>query len=239
MSKPTMRSLLSAVLIAMCVSVLTGCAAAVHENHYFAAFKDGAPNVREPVQFYRLAVDGNAYFSNARYLSGYFDERAISLFFNEMRGSASAKLFEDNQTLPGTDGTKLTPLSPTGTDGAFVLVMSSNADSIVNAIGSFAESQVVADALTRVLNKERFQSKLQSDAKLPVLKAEATALVARLDADAGAATGALTGGLARASYLRVLTTLAQSLGYTGQQFASLSDAQAWYTLEDARTGGVK
>lgn len=218
-------------------TLLAGCAAGVKEKHFFASFKEIAPGVREPVQFYRLSVQGSANFSNARYLSGFFDERAVSLFFNELKSPANSKLFDDTVKLPGApDGTKLEALSPTPDNGAFVMILSTNADSIANAIGSFAESQVVSDAFTRMLNKDRFLAKAQSDASLSVQKAEAGALIARLDAETAAARTARTGTQATVSYIRALSALAQSLGYTGPEFAGLPAAQEWFALENARSG---
>jgi len=229
-----------ALASALALSQLLGCAATIHENHYFAAYKQTADDVREPVQFYRLTVDGNAQLSNVRYLTGFFDERAVSLFFNEMRSPANAKLFDDSMTLPGAPaGTKITPLSPTATDGAFLLIMSNNADAIAGTIGSFAESQVVADSLTRMLNRDRFLAKTKSDAKLSVQKAEATALITQLEAHAKAAKDAITGEQAAASYRRALTALAQSLGYNGAEFANVAEARSWFTLDASRAGDSK
>lgn len=216
---------------------LAGCATTVAENHYFAAFKDKPDGNREPVQFYRLSVDGNSQFTNTRYLTGYFDERAVSLFFNEIKAPANQKLFDDTMVLPGSGGTKITPLSPTAENGAFVLIMSTNADAIANTIGSFAESQVVADSLTRLLNRDRFLAKTQSDAKLSINKAEATSLVAQVTAHTQAATSAATSELAAASYRRALTALAQTLGYRGPEFTSLERARDWFALEAASGSG--
>jgi hypothetical protein len=223
---------------------LSGCAATVQENHYFAAFKDAGDGRREPAQFYRLSVDGSSKFANTRYLTGYFDERAVSLLFNELKSykdgpSNTHKLFDDAMVLPGAAaGTKIEPLSPTAENGAFVLIMSTNADAIASTIGSFAESQVVADALTRMLNKDRFIAKAESDAKLSVQKAEATALVAQFEAQARAASEARSGERAAVAYRRALTVLAQGLGYNGPEFESLKVARDWFTLEAASRSGV-
>lgn len=219
------------------VVAMAGCSTVVQENHYFAAFKDNASGGREAVQFYRVSVDGNSHFANTRYLTGYFDERAVSLFFNELKSPTSQKLFDDAMVLPGAPaGTKITPLSPSAENGAFVLIMSTNADAIASTIGSFAESQVVADSLTRLLNRDRFLAKSQSDARLSVNKAEATALLAQVTAHTQAATSAATSELAAASYRRALTALAQSLGYNGPEFDSLAKARDWLALDAARTG---
>lgn len=228
--RPALRRTSGSTLIAL-ATTLAGCSATVSENHYFAAFKEKPGGEREAAQFYRLTVDGNSQFANTRYLTGYFDERAVSLFFNELKSPTNQKLFDEAMTLPGSGGTKITPLSPTADNGAFVLIMSTNADAIANTIGSFAESQVVADSLTRLLNRDRFLAKTQSDAKLSVNKAEATSLVAQLTAHTQAATTAATSELAAASYRRALTALAQSLGYTGPEFSTLEKARDWFALQ--------
>ena len=226
----------SALLVSI---LLAGCAASVRENHFFAAYTTDSAGKREPQQFYRLSVNGQASFSNARYLSGFYDERAVSLFFNELKSPTNGKLFDDTVKLPGAaDGTKLQSLDPKPQDGAFVMILSTNADSIANAIGSFAESQVVSDAITQILNKDRVQAKATSDAKLGVQKAEATALLSRLTAHTDQAASAPNASDAITAYLRALTALAQSLGYAGSEFRSLDVAQEWFALEDSRqTGG--
>lgn len=224
----------AALSLAGAAAALGGCSTTVSENHFFAAFVDRPGGEREPVQFYRLSVDGNSQFANTRYLTGYFDERAVSLFFNELRSPTNQKLFDDNMVLPGSSGSKITPLSPSAENGAFVLIMSTNADAIANTIGSFAESQVVADSLTRLLNRDRFLAKTQSDAKLSINKAEATSLVAQLTVHTQAATTAQSSELAAASYRRALTALAQSLGYSGPEFSSLEKAREWFALEAAK-----
>jgi hypothetical protein len=217
----------------------TACSTVIEERHFFAAFRDGPDQKREPVQFYRVSVDGNSQFANTRYLTGYFDERAVSLFFNELKSPGNQKLFDDSTTLPGSGGTKVTPLSPTADNGAFVLIMSTNADAIAGTIGSFAESQVVADSLTRLFSRDRFLAKSQSDARVGVDKAQATALVGQLTAHAGAATNAGSSELAAASYRRMLTALAQQLGYGGPEFDTLAKARDWFALEAASRSGAQ
>lgn len=218
--------------------MLGGCGSTVQENHYFASFREVSPGVREPVQFFRVSVDGDTKMANSRFLSGYFDERAVSLFFNEMRSPANSRLFDEQVKLPGEPDTKLKPLSPDLQNGAFVLILSTNADSIANAIGSFAESQVVADGLTRIVNKDRYRAKAESDAKAGVQRIEARALVERLRSQTEAATKARSGDEATRRYLGALTAIAQGLGYAGPEFGSLGDAQTWFTLEQSRPGST-
>jgi hypothetical protein len=238
---PAGRPARGACAIGLCLlAALAGCSTTVQENHYFAAYRDGTDGGREPVQFYRLKVDGNTQFSNTRYLTGYFDERAVSLFFNEIKSPANQKLFDENMLLPGAaPGTKLTPLSPSPEDGAFVLIMSTNADAVASTIGSFAESQAVADAITRMVNRDKILAKGQSDARLTVNKAEATSLVNQLDAQIEAAHKADKGSQAAGHYLRALTALARHLGFNGEDFADLPAARAWFALDASRAGSQR
>lgn len=214
-----------------CLTLLLGCSSQTKEHHYFATFNETAPGVRVPTQFFRVNVEGGSEFANARYLTGYFDERAISLFFNEMKSPANGKIFYDDQKNPGTD-VKLTPLNAPNGEGTFVLIMSTNADSIASTIGSFAESQVVADSMTRVLNRDRYKAKVHSDAMVSIHKAEAGAIFSRVDAQTKMAKGAASGDAAASNYKRALTALAQGLGYTGLEFTSVEEAQTWFSIEN-------
>jgi len=214
---------------------LLGCAADVKERHYFASFKTNERNEREPVQFYRLSIKGNVNLSNARYLSGFFDERAVSLFFNEMRAPSGQRLFDETRRLPGAPaGSTLEPLSPQDGKGAYVLILSTNADSVANAIGSFAESQVVADALSLALNKDKVVARQQSDAELQTSQLEGKAVFdqivanVNLAADEASTTSAAT---KRTAYLRALNVIARGLGYQGPYLADIAAARAWFTSQ--------
>ncbi|HTU61038.1 MAG TPA: hypothetical protein VMF89_21440, partial [Polyangiales bacterium] len=125
----------------LCAALLGGCSAMVREEHYFATYaKSDSPH--EPRNFFRLEITGASTFSNARYIAGFYDPRAVDLFFNELKPQSSDRtLFSANLQLPG-ESTVLTPLSP-GDRGTYVMVLSTNADAIADAIGSFSESQVV------------------------------------------------------------------------------------------------
>lgn len=223
---------ISSWLLSMIMLILVGCGAQIHENHYFATFSDpsSGESERKPIQFYRISVDGEAAFTNARYLTGYFDERAVALFFNEIQGTKEAKLF-DNPTQSGVLDTNITALNPNANDGVFLLILSTNADAIAGTIGSFAESQVVADSLTRVLNRDHYIAKKKSDAMVSIKKAEATALDKYIEAELKVATETQEGQLAADAYKRVLNFLAQSIGYSGTEFTSFDDAKRWFRFE--------
>jgi hypothetical protein len=218
--------------------LLAGCAATIHETHFLPIYSPNDDRQANPVNFFRLKVDGTASFTNARYLSGFFDERAVDLFFNEMKAPTSQKLFDESIKPPGQAGNEaFKPLSPS-TEGAYVLILSTNADSIANVIGSFAESQVVADALTRAFNKDKFAARTQSDIEVGILTARAQLATTRAKLGLDSAKAAPSDAAARAAYLRSLLALAQALGYRGAEFKDFADARRWFDLE-ATVGGAK
>ena len=91
------RYVLSSVGL-ICGLVLAGCAQ-FGEQHYSDAFDEATGEV---VSFYRLEVSGHARLSSARYLSGICDERALDLFFNDIRTGQNNnfKLFVDQPRSP-------------------------------------------------------------------------------------------------------------------------------------------
>jgi hypothetical protein len=232
-----LHAVLRFVLLLLAI-LLGGCAATIHETHFLPSYAPGDDRQVNPVNFFRLKVDGTASFTNARYLSGFYDERAVDLFFNEIKAPTNQKLFDENVKPPGqTANEAFKPLTPT-TDGAYVLILSTNADSIANAIGSFAESQVVADALTRAFNKDKFAAKAQSDVEASTLTARAQLATARVKIGLDTAKAATNDAVARTAYQRALLALAQALGYRGAEFKDFADARRWFDLE-ATVGGAK
>src|SRR5438132_3275792 len=61
---------------------VSGCVTTFHEDHYFQSASSRSGHA---TNYFRLQVDGWAAFSSARYISGYYDERAVDLFFNEIK----------------------------------------------------------------------------------------------------------------------------------------------------------
>ena len=137
-----------------------GCAVTFKEDHYFQQ-QNKAGDV---TNYYRLQVSGYGALSSARYVSGFYDERAVDLFFNELKveqtGTSTDKtLFKDAQKNPGSDET-IKPLDP-GAHGAFVMILSTNASSVARTIGQFSENQIVADAITNLMNRDALLSKAE------------------------------------------------------------------------------
>ena len=79
--------LMRVVLAGLGVLAIAGCGTSFRENHYFSSASDN-PSREGKTNYFRVTVDGWAAFSAARYVSGYYDERAIDLFFNEVKPAA-------------------------------------------------------------------------------------------------------------------------------------------------------
>ena len=218
----------------------TGCAS-FSEEHYFYT-KD---SVGTPINFFRVRVTGNTGLSRMRYVSGYYDERAVDLYFNEVKNApdtnASAEiapLFINNQKNPGTTD-NLTPFNPPPEHGTLLMIFSSNPNSVAATIGQFAESQQNADAITNLLNhrevKElRQQTSTQATATLRFTSAatQITSILAGLPQDANTATVAADKPQVQATALSLLRSLAVNLGGDGN-FATMADARTWFAAQRA------
>lgn len=223
--------------------LLSACATSFKEDHYFQLMDPKSPGA--VTNYYRLKVSGYGALSSARYVSGYYDERAVDLFFNELKidttpdpalnGGSTRLLFQDQLKSPGSDEI-IKPLEP-GRHGAFVMILSTNASSVARTIGQFAENQVVADAITNLMNRDVLLSGA-NEARVSSERANAAATeVARLiglvpsgDSPSREAT--------ESALVRVLSTIATDLAGAPQSFATLNEAQAWFALRFAARRNV-
>jgi hypothetical protein len=219
----------SVAAVALAVS-LSGCVTTFHEDHYFQSVNSRSGRA---TNYFRLGVDGWAAFSSARYISGYYDERAVDLFFNEIKagGAQPPKLFEQEAVEPG--GTeKLKPLSPEDKNGALIMVFSTNAKAVTDAIGQFSESQVVADSLTNLLNRRDVLDAQRANARLGPEIDRATAVASELTRLFAAMPAPIPPNVApteleaRDAQLRILNAIAAALGST-QSIATIQQAEAW------------
>lgn len=196
----------------------------MRERHYFAVYDTVAPN--EPVNFFRVDLSANTRFTNTRYVTGFYDERAVDLFFSEIKGNDKSTLFQNNLKSPGTDQV-LKPLDP-DVNGTLVMVLSTNADDIVSSISAFAESQVVGQAVTQIANGQVLRGARASQASASAQRAAANAFVAELNSLVRAAGSASTANEAKSAYLRLLQRIATETQGRGDQFATFDEALAWF-----------
>lgn len=232
------RYLARALLLTLTFGLLGlgGCATSFKEDHYFQSIN---PKTEEVTNYYRLRVRGRAAGSSARYVSGYYDERAVDLFFNEVKlGTTEAtsgvtrEIFSSNLKDPGTNDA-IKPLSPDDTHGTFVMILSTNASSVSRTIGQFAENQVIADAVTNLTNRDQILRQA-SVLKGRAARANATTdeltelmkLLPSNDTPAGPET--------EKALLRILNSLATGVSGVPTAFESLDHAAIWFAQQPAR-----
>ncbi len=209
------------------VALIGGCAK-ISEKHYFTSVSaDGG----QSTNYFRLTVEGSAQFSSARYVAGYYDERAVDLFFNELKtvDTSNRELFSDTLKSPGSNEV-IKPLDPSKR-GAFVMIHSTNASDVANTIGNFADSNVAADALTNLLNQSDIAAARESDALLTVRKTQAVAVAGQVEQLLNLVPRPGTPAERKNAYLRVLNAIASGSG-SPQDFKSFTEAKTW--LKTAR-----
>lgn len=229
------------LLLAGCLCLALGaCGSTVKENHYFAAYSPHSPD--EPVEFYRLTVTANSVLSNSRFVAGYYDERAVDLLFDEVRAGGEVTGEACDCALEplfsrGFTGTNIQPLAPTAQNGAFVMILSTNADAVASTIGSFAESQILADAISNLVFRDELEAASEQAVRSPVRQASAGAGAAIIDGALRRAAEADDAGAATQEYLRALNTIARSLGRP-TPFEDFDKARYWFEREYDHSAGL-
>jgi hypothetical protein len=156
-----------------------------NERHYLRSSARDSNGV--PQNFYRVDVSGSTFLSSSRYISGYFDEDAVDIYFAEFvqpknasfpvttaTGNDAAKsekattggsgdkaaTKDSTETTKGSEEkpTKVEPLSPAEEGKALVLLLSSNSDEIASGISSLAQSAEVTDTLVRLVGRDRLDA---------------------------------------------------------------------------------
>lgn len=217
---------------------LVGCST-FHETHYF---RETNPHTGAPVNYFRIAITGNAFLVRSRYVSGYYDERAVDLFFNELKTATDQDsippLFVGSLVNPGSDD-KIQPLTPGPEHGAFIMFFSANAKAAADAIGGFADNQSVADGITNLLNRSTTREANLNAATATLVQKKNAATVAELDAlfqqlPDPTSTTATDKAAVEATYVRIMNAIARSLG-AAAEFTSLDDAMQWANSQPTTT----
>ena len=218
-------------MLLLSLALLGGCAV-FHEEHFVEV-----PTTSGGKNYLRIRVDGHGGLTRLRYLSGYYDERAVDLYFNEVKSTPNqpdvdiAPIFAANQMNPGTQDL-IRPLDPAAGHGALVMIFSSNPNAIADTIGQFAENQQVADAVTNLVNRRDVKSQRTSAATVAARSSryaasavELQSLADTLPSDRTAVTTADRASINRV-YLNMLRSVAITLGGDGK-FDDFGDAATW------------
>lgn len=213
-------------ILSFIATALAGCMTFVKEDHYFQSLNEK----NEPTNYFRLKVRGSAFFSSARYVSGYYDERAVDLFFNEVKtatGQSNGELFRSDLK-DGED--TIRPLTPGADDGAFVMVLSSNASSVTDAIGQFAQNQQVADAITNIANRQTLLG--STAAQSSYQRVQAVSLTSEVGGLMSLVPDSGDQATTTSALLRVLNAIARTEGHP-EPFSDLKQAANWVRVQRA------
>ncbi|THD32484.1 hypothetical protein [uncultured Flavobacterium sp.] len=137
--------LLSLILIGL---LLTSCSN-IREVHYFKdkiTEKSDAPT-KTIANYYKVEIRGYSFLSSSRYLSGYFDQSAINLYFNEFTQPEDGKLFGNNPQGGLTDET----------GNELVLIFSTNAKAISDQIGNISKNQVILNSAASLIQEDKIK----------------------------------------------------------------------------------
>ena len=122
--RPQLLFILSAILLGI---LLSSCQNA-RELHYF---KSGD-------NYYRLRITESSFASKARYLSGYFDQKALDKYFSEMSQPDSGR-FAD--WVGQSQGSEL------------VMILSTNSTAVAEQIGQLASNEELLENIALLANK--------------------------------------------------------------------------------------
>jgi hypothetical protein len=230
-------------LAAACL--LPGCQAAFTDRHHFATVN---PATNEIINIFRVTVRGSAQMANARYISGYYDQRAVDLFFNETRstdltGNLSARGGEpifrvancagmtDVQCTAAQDRElRMVPIgSDAGRQGAFVLILSTSADAVAGTIGAFAENETVMQSAMYLATRSTREQAAAISARSGILGNTRQAAISELDALFTAAGTAANDADRTRAYLEILRAAAAGLEPSAApSFQTVQEARAWF-----------
>lgn len=223
-------------LIVLTVALgLWGCSTRFYETHYFRSEPRGAsaPN------YFRLTVQGSTALSSTRYLSGYFDEETVDVYFNEFtqpkRGairpalvSSAADGLAAAEAAPNTQ-----PVARGLRDKKLVLILSSNSDDVANQIGALAASREFTASLAGLVARDQYTLADDEERRLTLdrQRAKTTADLAQqfldtLPANASAAE-------VERQLLALINALAADLSHESP-FPTLDSASQWLEFNRAR-----
>jgi hypothetical protein len=224
------------VTVALLALLACGCASTFQEKHFFKS--DTASALAVP-NYYRLTIDGYAYFSSSRYISGYFDEDTLNTYFNEYTQPTGAAIVsrsktDDTKAAAGKQNpSSVEPVAKELKGKQLVMILCSNSDEISTQIGALAASKQFTASLAGLVARDQYTAADAADSRLAVEKSRAKAtsdlakqIVEGLPKDANAE-------VASKALLGFINTLASDLGHQGV-FNKLDDAAQWLQFNRAR-----
>lgn len=143
-------------IIAFLMIIMLSSCSTFYETHYFkdkVGLESGQQS-NKVSNYYRVKIKGYSFLSSSRYVSGYFNQEAINLYFNEIKQASSAKLFNTKET----NGAKSLLTNEDGDE--LVLVFSTNAKAITDQVGNIAKNQTILNSIAQLTQGEKIKEAL-------------------------------------------------------------------------------
>lgn len=168
-----MRTKKTLKLVSMGCLLLSISCSTINEVHYFKdkiTERSDAPT-KTVANYYKVQITGCSFLSSSRYVSGYFDQNAINLYFNEFTQPENGQLF-------GT--------SPQGgftneTGNELVLILSTNAKAISDQIGNISKNQVILNSAASLVQDEKIKEAQELKINLSTLNADTNNFIFQSD----------------------------------------------------------
>lgn len=137
----------------------------IYEVHYFKDKIGTRSGERAKLipNYYKVEISGYSFLSSSRYVSGYFDQNAINLYFNEFSQPENGKLFgsESSESIESTtdSGKKANGenLLTTENGNELVLVFSTNAKAVTDQIGNISKNQSILNSMASITQKDKIE----------------------------------------------------------------------------------
>lgn len=213
---------------------MLACSGVVRETHYF---RSTPSETNTTPNYFRVTITARAHATKIRYLSGYFDEKAVEQYFSEFTQPSNldkvidvGELAQPGETKSGEEGDSSADEAPIKAiddkleNRQYVLLLSTNVDDIAAQIGALAENLQVQEALTGIANKDTIQANHKAQTKLAADRERARQLYT-ITKDVG---GKVKTTVDPVEVLRLANELARYLGST-ERFDDMSKASAWLT----------
>jgi hypothetical protein len=224
------------ISLALMMLMACGCATQFKEIHYFKS--DTSSSAIIP-NYYRLTIDGYAFFCSSRYISGYFDEDTINTYFNEYTQPAGAMILprsSPGETKTADEKQKTTSIEPVAKElqgKQLIMILSSNSDEISTQIGALAASNQFTASLAGLIARDQYTAADAAESRSAIEKSRAKVTSSLAKQIVSVLPDNASDTDANGTFLRFINALAFDLGYNGI-FDNLDDANKWLQVNRAQ-----
>jgi len=215
------------VRLAPVMSFLGACTTAFHEVHHLKT----VDQFGQPINYYRVSIDGHTSGGSARYVSGYFDADAVEKYFNEFKQPKDGAFLEFDRPEPKPSVSLRGLAQSSDTEASLVMMLSTNTDAVAQGISTLAQNQEILRSLTLFAAKDDIEEDSKAVNGLATLDGQAVYLQKKGDAILRSLADTANQATAENTFLSYASSMAALLGYKGT-FSNLEQAWNWLTSQE-------